>query len=127
MVGEIFLFVAQTFEQLGIELPTGVVVSLPSNKRVVADIISGEGMGADSIVVSSTTVLSSFEVRAGTFELSSDKELGAEIFNLATTLLLRNLGVVADIIDNSGTRCAGNSIFLLDRRARALINWSRGV
>ena len=76
MVGEIFLFVAQIFEELGVELPTGVSVSLPSNKWVVADIISGEGMGADTIVVSSTTVLSSFEVRVEVRALLL-RELGA--------------------------------------------------
>ena len=81
-----------------IDLPSGEGVMLPTNKGKEADIIdlpSGEGMGADSIVVSSTTVLSSFEVGAGTFELSSDKELGADTFNVATTLLLRDLGATS--------------------------------
>ena len=78
-----------------IELPSGEGVVLPSNKGKEADRIdlpTGKGTEANSFVVSTTTVLCSFEVGADTFELPSGKELGADTFGVATTLLPRDLG-----------------------------------
>ena len=77
-----------------IELPSGEGVVLPSNKGKEADRIdlpTGKGTEANSFVVSTTTVLCSFEVGADTFELPSGKELGADTFDVATTLLPQDL------------------------------------